>query len=929
MAYEIIALGNGEILKSIFDAIAICLNSQTGTLYIPLIRIGMIIGSLWTALYAIYGDYIRAINGWLIPMTIIINLLFVPQVTVWIKDPITNYSQKVDHVPYGLAMIAGNVSKIGYMITKQIESVFVLPDDLKYQKTGTLFASQLLQQAKTFRITNENLAENMRQFVGQCVTYDLLMGRKYTIEDLRHSDDLWGLVSMHASPVRAFLWRDLKQDLNNKPRIITCQEGVTNFDKEWKNELTKTATIFSKKIFGKDALINPEIELLKYLPIAYQELLKIAKSGEDLLKQQMMIYAIVDGIEQKSTSLGNAPNFALRRAYLEQRSNYQILGALGSRMLPTIKGLIEAISYASFMFIVPLAVLPFGYVFIKNWLQTLVWLQAWAPLYAILNYIMTIGAKSKSIALLSLSNNAGVTIASSVGLSDLNADLSAMASYLGLSIPFLSLAVVKGLSMVNVGSILTGVSQSAASHATHDALTGNYSFGNITTGTQQIANTSMLNHSYAASLRTGSFHQGDGRYDLITSSDGSQILNVGSSNLPIGLNIAETKSSQLSKQASKSYQKALQQSESYSKSMANTLRQTIDLSEHLSNSNQSVDSFSDHQTIEQTTSLNKSVQIIKDFAKDHNISIEQGTNILAMAGIENNKGALGVIGSITGNINSSAQNQEIYHHAKKIAQSEDFQNLLRQSSQLAHNKNFTEHNEQNKKLSDSINKSWDEANNFKEEHHKSFTEAKSYQQQASLVKNASASINANYTQEFVEWFAEQKSDHTNGRLGKKAVAHIIAHNPEIALQYAKDFMATKNISLNEDLILDKYSPDNLRTSYNQEKDQKFIKVNKENTLNEMNIIKQKFIDNDFVKPDVSIKNDFTKDATTIQNQLTKAEQDLINQYNTKELQHLNKSQKNLTGQAIKNVAIQGAKLVIDPIVTSYDFLFGEKKPDEK
>ena len=89
MAYEIIALGNGEILKSIFDAIAICLNSQTGTLYVPLIRIGMIIGSLWTALYAIYGDYIRAINGWLIPMTIIINLLFVPQVTVLIKDPIT------------------------------------------------------------------------------------------------------------------------------------------------------------------------------------------------------------------------------------------------------------------------------------------------------------------------------------------------------------------------------------------------------------------------------------------------------------------------------------------------------------------------------------------------------------------------------------------------------------------------------------------------------------------------------------------------------------------------------------------------------------------------------------------------------------------------------------------------------------------------
>ena len=78
-----------------------------------------------------------------------------------------------------------------------------------------------------------------------------------------------------------------------------------------------------------------------------------------------------------------------------------------------------------------------------------------------------------------------------------------------------------------------------------------------------------------------------------------------------------------------------------------------------------------------------------------------------------------------------------------------------------------------------------------------------------------------------------------------------------------------------------------------------------------------------------IKNDFKEDATNIQNQLTATEQDLINQYNTQELQHLVQSNKNLTGQAIKNAAIQGAKLVIDPIVTSYDFLFGGKKPDEK
>jgi hypothetical protein len=46
MEYQIFTFGNGEILKGVFDAIATCLNSHSGTLYIPLIRISMIIVGL-------------------------------------------------------------------------------------------------------------------------------------------------------------------------------------------------------------------------------------------------------------------------------------------------------------------------------------------------------------------------------------------------------------------------------------------------------------------------------------------------------------------------------------------------------------------------------------------------------------------------------------------------------------------------------------------------------------------------------------------------------------------------------------------------------------------------------------------------------------------------------------------------------------------
>src|SRR6202012_2809932 len=221
-----------------------------------------------------------------------------------------------------------------------------------------------------------------------------------------------------------------------------------------------TADLFGRKIFGKNALIDPRAELLKHLPLAYGFLTNSAQAAENIIKQNIMIHAVVDGIEQKSVALGNTPNFAARRAYLQQRSTYETLGAMAAETLPTMKAVLESIAYGAFIFVIPLALLPFGYRFLFAWGQVLLWLQMWAPLYAILNYIMTLAARSKTLSVLSMSNDAGVTLATSVGVANVNADIAAMAGYLAMSIPFLSIALVKGVgSFVHLASHLGNVSQ--------------------------------------------------------------------------------------------------------------------------------------------------------------------------------------------------------------------------------------------------------------------------------------------------------------------------------------------------------------------------------------------------------------------------------------------------------------------------------------
>ncbi len=789
MEYEIYTFGNGEILKGVFDSIAACLNGHTGTLYEPLKRIGMILGVFWAALYAVYGDMMKPLTHWIIPMSVITTLLFAPQASVWIHDPVTKFHQKVDNIPYGLAAFAGYISKFGNIITEQVEKVFTLPDDLKYQRSGSLFAGNIIQQAKSFHITNEDLAENMRGFVGQCILYDAMLGRKYTVEDLRHSDDIWELVSTNASPVRSFLWREPRQagTMAGRPEIITCREGVARFNRLWGQELDRSATIFGKKIFGNHALINSKAELLKYLPLSYGALGNIAKSAESIIQQQIMIYSIVDGIEANGAAVGNAQNFAARRAYLQQRSTYETLGAMAGETLPTMKAVLEAIAYACFLFIIPMALLPFGYRFLLSWAQILLWLQMWAPLYAILNYIMTMAARSKTLSLLSLSNEAGVTIASSVGLTNLNADIASMAGYLAMSIPFLCIAIVKGVgSFVHMASHLGNVSQGAASMAACEVTSGNLSFGNISEGNVQISNSSMLQRSNAAAYKAHSFSITDGRVEMTTMADGSQISNVGTSNLPISLNIAESQSQQLSEMASRSYQNAMNLSESSSQHLSSSARSAVNLSDTLSKLESSGNTASHGINVEQSQAIHHGANLAKEFGRQNQIDTTKAAQILASVG--GGGIPIGASGSI------SASENELYVKAQKFVEDHNYQEAMREAAHASQQLSHSLADEKARRLAEETSGTYEQGMNQRSESAKSFRTADDYNKQASFTRANSATINYNASQQFGEWLAGQPADNTKGHLGARGAAHIMAHNPKIAMAYAERYVAEKGLN---------------------------------------------------------------------------------------------------------------------------------------
>ena len=870
MQYQIVTFGNGEILKGVLDAIVMCMNSDTGTLYEPLIRISMIFGAFWAALYGIWGDYMKAWGKTIIPFVLIPPLLFIPTARVNIHDVVSNYRDDVENVPYGLACVTHFITQIGYEITKQVDQVFSQVDDLKYHKSGFLMAGNLIQQARTFRITNEDVAESMRQFVCQCVAYDAMLGRKYTIEDLRHEDDIWGLVSANASPVRSFVWRQphKRGKPGNMPEIISCREGVKRFNQIWGAELDRSKDIYSKKLFGHTNPLTSKSEFLKYLPVSYKFLTDLSKGADQILKQQMMIYSVVDGIEQKSTALGNAPNFAARRAYLQQRTTYETLGAMASETLMTMKAVLEAVVYASFIFLVPLSILPFGARILLSWVQTLLWLQMWAPLYAVLNFIMTMAARSKSLGMLATSNADGITIASSVGLMNLNADMAAMAGYLAISVPFLAIALVKGVgSFVHMASHLGNVSQGAAAQAAGDVVSGNYNFGNISEGNQQISNTNMLSQSRGASYRAGSFQFTDGRAEITTMGDGSQIANVGSSKLPVSLNVAETQSTQISEAAGKTYQRGLSESESSGTSLASSYRNLVSLSDNLGKSESMNDGMTQGVSAEQSRNIHKSAQVIKDFADSNNISVEKSANLFAEASVG---GGLIVKGAVGGRTSVNAGDSDLLQKAEKHIKDTNFQEAARESSQAAKSLSHNLSDEHSKRLASDVSGSYEKGMSQRAEASKSFSEAESLNQQAMNMRANSASINAQYDQQFIEWLSQQPRDNTNGgTIGFRGAVDMATRDPGQVAAYGSQFMREHGLSPSVPI---QSEPNQMKSSYQAEKGHQAYKPT-QNHVNDVREQGSSAFNNDLSKRGESMRE---KSSSTIDANSQNISQEAVN-----------------------------------------------------
>lgn len=776
----ITTFGGGEVFYNVFNAIATLLNGNDGIIN-TLIWCGASIGLLIAFSRTVAKNSLSPLLlNWFGPFLLILTLVIVPKMTVGIVDPISNSIKKVDNVPAGIAIVGGTLSGICKVLTQLIEQVFSLPDDVQYQNTGVAFASSLVQQARIFHFTDDSMQSSMYEFVNNCVLYDALQGSKYSFDDLKNTDDIWDLVGKNASPARSVMY----QESGQKSRILTCKDAFTRLNQKWNTEFNQSSKIFGKKIFSN--VKNEEgakALFLKSLPSTYDYLIGSKNSAEQLLRQNMMIYSVVDSLEKKSTALGNASNFPLRKAYLQQRETHKSFGALAAQTLPTLKNVFELICYVSFIFIIPFLLLPGGTKALLRWFHMILWVQMWPPLFAILNFIMNVAAAKSSIA----ATSGVLSIATTVGMTEANADIAAQAGYLALSVPVIAWAIIQGgvSSLSQALSYVTGVTQGVANKAGEEMVHGNMSMGNVSLGTVQAHNTTQGQTLKSPSLTSGAMRFNDGRMDSTYSADGSVIHNVGVSQLPSNVNMGETFSNAYTKMSNQSATMSQQHSQAASQSEAQAIRKAYDFGKHLSTSNSVSDSNSASKNSSLQETSRKVLYAAKDFSKNNNCSESEALDAIIAASLGVTFFGSGASTSTSGR--SDISRSRLIGKAKTFSEQHGLDNIVSQLSQSSKESRSSLNDEEGKRYAKGINESLEKSSQHRKEESVSLQKSNSFSEQAQMAKQNSAGFSQNMNQQYIEWLKEQSID-GKGSMGSQAALTLVANDPHKNNMYLNRFV---------------------------------------------------------------------------------------------------------------------------------------------
>ena len=515
--FEIYAYGNVDTLTGVFNAIAAIMGGDD---YFGLIKTVAITGVLVAAFAGLFSPGRFHGWAWLMSFLLLYYALFVPRTDVVIVDKLGSQAPvAVGNVPIGVAFFGHFTSKVGDVMTRFFETAFQvipapnaqLPSELAYQKNGVMFGNRLIQASRSLNIADPQLRTDLIAYAYNCTLYDLQDG---TIDPaaFSQSTDIWSLMGT-PNPARF-------STFGNPVQVDTCPNVYTYLANRLPAEVARARAVLAFRMNPSldptvaQGLIDGQVEQ------AYTKtrIATAAQGAADLLRQNIMINLVQDTSSIVGQKINDPASLMIAtsraNATAAINSSFLTMGKIAEQALPLVRNVIEAIVYAVFPFVFLLFLLAQGRglgLAIKSFVLSLVWIQLWPPLYAILNYVSTL-ASAKNLEAAAKMGTAAQGLALDTASRIYSGAISdqAIAGYMVISIPIIATAIIKGGEVAFQAVTAVGPMQSAVSGESTSTSKGNITQDAVSIDQQQLGPTRTSAFMMTAADAHGTTIQGIG-----------------------------------------------------------------------------------------------------------------------------------------------------------------------------------------------------------------------------------------------------------------------------------------------------------------------------------------------------------------------------------------------------------------------------------
>ena len=596
MAMEITILDGAEVLYQAFQAVSTFVKNDT---WFSLIKIAEFIGVLMAAIVYIKGQDIRTFFYWLIGFVLINALLLTPKERIVIRDLANPTIVKVvDNVPLGVAFPLFLSTNIGNSIARTYDMFFSTPNDLKYTQTGLLFGQRLLEESFYIKPTNDKLGTNLNNYIQSCVVERNMIKGSNTFDELMNNKEL--INTLYAGSPADYV------NFNNS--LQSCATAGRAIANDLKSYASSDGPI--KKLMDGLGLksMNPA-SLKEYnnkVSNVQQYFMNSSKSASEIYTQNMLVNAYRRSLERYPASLdgsseliAQASEQSLTKMKLAHHASYQIAGktlpALHTVFLVLMVGIFPIMVMAMFIREVAWSV-------VKNYISVLFSLMMWPVLFAVFNSIITtLNAQ--------VMHGQGFTLSNMDKVKENATMIAGMASWLLLSIPFLSFKLVTNLgqNIASAGSYLGNALMSSTSADAAATAAGNYNWGNMQMNNIN-GNKVDLNSVYRNGMST--VQLANGATQTMTA-DGSMVLDSSGSisKLPFSFDTSRMLDASLNS----SIQALQRQSEQYMQGYRSSVTNAHDSAAQI------LSNYS-HQDLRQKGLTENDIHALKDVAQENHVA---------------------------------------------------------------------------------------------------------------------------------------------------------------------------------------------------------------------------------------------------------------------------------------------------------------------